>query len=437
MFVVALVVGCSQECGGPSCASAWPASRLHVARRGDLLGRSPDLGDDVLTGSLVDGAAWSVAGAGPQILVGMPERGAVVLLAPPVGDVTVEEAEILRLERGDEAFGTSVAWGDTDGDGEAEIWVGAPEAEGGRGAVYRFSAQGGEPDLRLVGGSPSDGLGTRVQVCGDLTGDGRSDVVTTAPRFLAPDEAGWRDVDLPSLAGAVFVVADRQPGVDVPVWTRGPAFWGPERAASAGAGVACGADLTGDSLVDLAVGAPLVGGSGSVFVVPGGAGLVGGVLDPEGERVWSSDEPAARFGASLATASGLLLVGAHGADGGRGRAVRISTGAVDLELEGTSGMSAHLGRHLALGDLDGDGALDVWVGAPDHAVLDATNDARSRYDVGWAGVWTDVAGEPSVLPDLEVAGIDPFQRVGRATVLHDLDGDGRAEILQPVRAAEP
>lgn len=422
LLFLTLWLGCTTECGGPSCVSAWPVSRLHVIPVTRLRERDPLAGSDQVVGTLAQGADWSVAGAGGQLLVGMPEAGVVVLLEPPEGAAAVEDLEVLRLEVADERFGASVAWRETAG--EPEIWVGAPGADGGRGAVYRYSAEG-ELLLRLVGGSPADGLGERVQTCRDLDGDGLSDVVATAPRFLAPE--GWDP--LPSLAGALFVIAERTPGLDVPVWERGPAVWGAQPAVAAGADLVCSADLTGDGRVDLLVGAPFVDDVGAVYVRAGGAGFVHGPLRDD-EEIGRGTEVGERYGMALEVLAGSPVVGRPGAVSGEGAVSLLGTA---VELSNPRRQPDHVGRHLAVGDLDGDGTPDLWVGAPDRRVVDTANEARTRYDAGWAGLWY---GPPTAAsPDRTLVGTRPFQRIGRSTVLYDLHDDGELEILEVVRDA--
>ncbi|MCB9690765.1 MAG: FG-GAP repeat protein [Alphaproteobacteria bacterium] len=461
MITFAAWLACTPECGGPSCESAWPASRLLVVRSGDLGPRTTtdDVRDAVL-GSLPDGAGWSVDGRVGALLVGMPERGSIAVVDVPTGEEPVEDVLSVRLDRQGEGFGTSVAWADTDGDGEPELWVGAPDADGGRGIVYRFPPGTTDPagyDLRIVGGMPADGFGTALVACGDVTGDGLQDLLATSPRFAEPTDPSWTrpgDVGVPRLAGAVVLLASERlaTGRQAP-WDVGPVWWGPEAAAGAGYAMACGSDLTGDGSADVAIGAPFVGSddTGVVFVQPGGLREApGGMLtEEESWTVLPRETERGRFGASLATVDGALVVGAPAWSGGQGAVVvyddvpRFPGTAVPVaRFTNPRAEPEHFGKHVAVGDLDADGLWDLWVGAPDRRAIDATNDARSRYDIGWGWVWWGSGREgwsavPAPAADAELGGRQPFERVGRATVLRDLDGDGRAEVLDPVRAPDP
>jgi len=83
-------------------------------------------------------------------------------------------------------FGLSVAGaGDVNGDGFADVIVGARFKNGTLyGAAYIYYGGPGadaSPDLTLTGAVHSDGFGNSVAGAGDINGDGFADVIVGAP----------------------------------------------------------------------------------------------------------------------------------------------------------------------------------------------------------------------------------------------------------------
>ena len=89
----------------------------------------------------------------------------------------------------DDSFGRSVsAAGDVNGDGYADLIVGAPEADsnGVRSGMARvFSGLDGSVLHTFAGDSPGDLLGFSVSGAGDVDGDGRDDLIVGAPGVVS------------------------------------------------------------------------------------------------------------------------------------------------------------------------------------------------------------------------------------------------------------
>jgi len=72
--------------------------------------------------------------------------------------------------------------GDVDGDGREDVIAGAPGANGGRGAALVLSGRDGKVLLTLKGEAAGDNFGRRVASAGDADGDGHADLLVGADR---------------------------------------------------------------------------------------------------------------------------------------------------------------------------------------------------------------------------------------------------------------
>jgi hypothetical protein len=163
-----------------------------------LGGEPPDTEPDLVLVGPGTGAYFgrAVAGAGDlngdgfaDLAVGAPRtaNGDVHIFLggdPPDGDADL----ILTGEAADDRFGSSVAGaGNADGVPGDDILVGAARAGTGRvwqGAAYLFSGGDGmdaDPDWIVRGEGSGDQLGTSVAAAGDVNGDGDPDILVGAP----------------------------------------------------------------------------------------------------------------------------------------------------------------------------------------------------------------------------------------------------------------
>ncbi|MEM7206041.1 MAG: integrin alpha [Planctomycetota bacterium] len=306
-----------------------------------------------LLGSAV-AAAGDVDGDGaPDVIIGTPgsPNGTAEVLSGRTGGILLT----LNGDSPGDRFGAAVAGvGDLDGDGRADLAVGAPEdtVRGpGAGSVALVSGATGTV-LRTVYGRLGEALGSTVGSAGDLNDDGYRDVV-----MLAAQARYARVVTL--LPHEDHQIATTIDGA---------------AAARLGTAVCLAGDYDRDGFEDLAVGAPFdgTGGpmAGSVRIYSGQDGseldvFVGGPGDRLGEAVatagdWNDDGVA-----DLALAAPLApgVAGGHG--GGWVQVISGADRSVLWEIRGTGG--DRLGAALAgVGDIDHDGADDLLIGAP-HA----------------------------------------------------------------------
>src|SRR5262252_6204557 len=326
-----------------------------------------------------------------------------------------------------------VVVGDMDGDGFAEYAIGAsadPTAGAGAGRVfiYRGGPQNiGQGPAWVIDGQPGDLLGAALAPAGDVDGDGLADLLIGAPGSLNVN---------PSAPGRVLLVYGSRPlGQRAPVVLPGPVARGHFGAAltglgafngdafsdfaigapdaNAGAGlvevffgspsppatpalvlhgraggdafgsaVAGAGHFEGGSYTALAVGAPFGSIShvwaGEVSVFPGGA-----PPDTSPARTWNGEAAGDFFGTALAGTGDVngdgfddLLVGAPGVNVGAmidAWRAYVFLGsyippAVAAQTYTGRKASDQLGQSVAgIGDEDADGFADFAVGAPGNA----------------------------------------------------------------------
>jgi len=286
-------------------------------------------------------------------------------------------------------FGRAVApAGDVNGDGLADFLAGTPfrGAADGRAELWigRSPAPAVGADFQL-NGSSGELLGNKLDAAGDVNGDGFGDILISAI---------YRDANGLTAAGRVSVYLG-QP-LDPPVA-------GGTLTASAvgrfGAATATG-DVNGDGFADLAVVSPTrttsAANGGVVEVFHGGPG------GPDATADWSLQSPQADAGFASVAIGDLdgdgyedLFVGASTWDDGEtdeGIGWVFPGGASGLgatEMWSAQGniAGAHFGASVAIGDWTCDGWLDLAVGAPQYANGEADEGAVyvfPRYGSGLA-----------------------------------------------------
>jgi hypothetical protein len=310
-----------------------------------------------------------------------------------------------------DGFGGSVAGvGDVDGNGTPDLLVGAGNDDSQNpqtGAAWLLELQadgsvsGHVKISNAVGGflgqlSPFDHFGRSVALLGDVDGDGIPDMAVGAAR---DDDGGFQ-------AGAVWILFMTADGTvrDQTKISGSSAGFGSNLSALDlfGTSVAPLGDIDGDTVPDLAVGAPgdsqaalrggavwtlLLNDDGTVKASHKITSGVGGFVDPLGLF--------AAFGVSVATLGDLssngtteLAVGATGAQGFKGAVWILSLDASGLVVghtkigEGLGGLAAGLDAGeefgaglVGLGDLDGDDVADLAVGQPGNDASGTKNGA--------------------------------------------------------------
>ena len=225
-----------------------------------------------------------------DLVVGAPgygtEPGAVQILYGSESGVSTDGARMLARPEGDEivGFGSRLRSGDVDGDGHVDLVVGSPDPDPsstvGHLAYCRGSDDGPTSCDELI--DPEGDGGTSALAVGDVSGDGRADIVqgdSSMPDGLSGLRIWLGEEDGPS-ATPIPVTAETV-GLDE--------IAGPDT--GFGASVDVG-PLDADKYEDIVTGAPgIERGEGAVAVIRGGQG-------------------------GFAAGAGNLVIGSPGDDGG-------------------------------------------------------------------------------------------------------------------------
>ncbi len=339
---------------------------------GTVLGGGGDINGDRLGDLLIGEPAYRV-GTNPPV-------GRVLLfLGSREGFRMEPDQAILGTDPGGR-FGFHVAiLGDLNGDGFADVGIGAPSFHGGlqeqgRVDIHLGSEAGLEPSPRWsrAGGQADMQLG-RIHRAGDVNGDSFDDVVTGASDGgVMPSGGGEALLFLGSRTGLTHTV----------IWRRK----GTQKTELLGDVVAGVGDLNGDGYGDVVFGTMLydgvtenegrveifLGTAGGLSADPVWTGLPSGVW-----KSWAGPVHEARFGSAVSAAGDIngdgipdLIVGSsHMANGDEkeghalvwyGNPAGLSS-APEWKAEGNE-VSGHFGTGVAgVGDVNGDGLDDLVV----------------------------------------------------------------------------
>jgi hypothetical protein len=363
--------GCAR---GISTTYSWVVARPQLSFFGDALDGAGDVDgdgfDDLIVGAYGTNTAEVFRG-GPA---GLSTVSSWTLTAPPA----------------QQWFGFSVATaGDVDGDGFADVIVGAPAAFGasvlpGSAFLYRGGPLGlsTSPAWSFSGGQIQAWFGYTVASAGDVNGDGFADVTIDAPMY---DVGGATD------AGRVFLFLGSSSGLSAsPAWTRDGTFMN----ARAHAPVHKIGDVNGDGFDDILV-------VNLAHPTPTTAINVGELFLGSPAGLAASPDSTIALD-TMATVSGAGDVNGDGYDD-----ILVSAPA-RVFLGGPAGLATtpvwtytspanYLSRVAGIGDINGDGFGDIATADPD---------AGFPYWAGQAWVFLGGPAGPSSTPHWSRSGYD-------------------------------
>lgn len=386
-------------------------------------------------GEGVPGQPATSAGGVVTVLYGSPGG---LRARPAVGTWTQDSPGVPGIAEIGDGFGETLAMGDFDGDGRADLAVGVPgeavAAQANAGAVNVLYGRGdglgaAGSDLWTQATPGMEGLAGHdhrfgaALAAGDLSANGRDDLAIGIPGAAISGHVR---------AGAVSVLYGRTGGLSAvdDLWSQDAR--GIKGVAADddrfGAAVAIG-DFDDDGAGDLAVGVPTetvdgAFGAGAVNVLFGSRTGV----RARGDQLWTQGSPGVRtlasigetFGASLASAdfsgdgADDLAIGVPGESvgeltGGGAVAVLIGSGGEGLQagddqlwtqdvagVPGRAERGDRFGTALSTGDFDGDGIAELVVGTPNDSVhgvagagaVNVLRGSRSGLRSDGRGLWT-------------------------------------------------
>ena len=290
-----------------------------VATAGDVNG---DGYDDVIVGA-------------PDYSNGQTGEGAAFVYYGSVAGVSTTASWIAELNQPNAVFGTSVATaGDVNGDGYADVIIGAPgyekgEVNEGAAFVYHGRKAGLETAANWMVESDqvNASLGWSVASAGDVNGDGFDDVIVGAPWYSNGQ----------TNEGAAFVYHGRKAGLETAANWR---FESDQAISYFGWSVSTAGDVDADGFDEVIVGADRYDNGqeneGAAFVYHGSASGLKTTSGWMGE----SNQEYGYFGGSVATAGDVnkdghsdVLIGAPSYDSGE----NYESGAVFLYRGGPDG----------------------------------------------------------------------------------------------------
>ncbi len=368
-----------------------------------------------------DGKADFIVGALLADPGGRIDAGSAFVYSGATGALLLQKDGAVAGDR----FGFSVAGaGDVNGDGRTDFIVGAPLADPGgladAGSAFLYSGADGSLLFQKDGAVAVDYLGQSVSGAGDVNGDGRADIIVGAPGA----DPGGR-----SQAGSAFVYSLPAPPDPPVNLTATFLKQGTATGDQLGFSVASAGDVNGDGKADFIVGAHQAnpGGlslAGSAYVY---SGATGGLLYQKNGGATGDGLGGAVAGIGDVNLDGRqdFIIGAYTADPGgldsAGSAYVYSgtDGSLLYQKNGAAAGDIFGATIAGGGDVNGDGRADFIISAI-HA------SPNSQFYAGSVFVYSGLDG--SLLYQKDGPGQESVLGQS-IDIIGDLNSDGKSEFL--------
>jgi len=309
-------------------------------------------------------------------------------------------------------FGNSVSTaGDVNGDGYADVIVGANAYSSSTGRAYIYfggATMNNVADVTMTGEGINNYFATSVSTAGDVNGDGYSDVIVGAHGYFSSTGRAYIYFGGTSMNNIADVTMTGEAINNI-----------------FGVSVSTAGDVNGDGYADVIVGAYVYSSfTGRAYIYFGGSAM-NNIADVTmtGEAVNNY------FGASVSTAGDVngdgyadVIVGAEGYASNTGRAYIFFGGSAmnnvaDVTMTGQA-TSNYFGFSVSTaGDVNGDGYADVIVGAYGYSSY------TGRAYIFFGGL------SMNNVADVTMTGEATGNSFGAVSTAGDVNGDGYADII--------